>query len=106
IYSKTDSVSVTINPTGRSHFIEEIPTSPLWLATSCEANVNLDSVTCFLSRTPDINHDGNITIVDVAYVGQHFGTSDALANLSGTGQVNINDFSIEILYYGSSVYLP
>jgi hypothetical protein len=106
IYSKNANVSMTFNTFGKSHFVEEIPTSPLWLATSCEVDVNAGSAGCFLSRTPDINHDGIINIVDAGYIVAHYGGSDPLANLSGTGQVNINDFGILVLYYGAAVFLP
>jgi hypothetical protein len=106
IYSKTDSVNIVYSMLGKAHFVKEIPTNPLWLATNCEIDVNAGSVNCFLSRTPDINHDGSVTIVDVSYVFFHYNSNDALANLSGSGTVNINDVGIEILYYGSTVLLP
>jgi hypothetical protein len=97
---------MTFNQFGKSHFIEDIPTSPLWLATSCAIDVNTASVSCFLSRTPDVFHSGSITISEVTYVNFHYGSSDAVANLSGTGQVNINDFGIMVQYYGATVFLP
>jgi len=106
IYSKTTNVNMTFTQFGMSHFIEDVPTSPLWLGTNCVVSVNAASVSCFLSRTPDVFHGGGVTINEVTYVVSHYGSSDAVANLSATGQVNINDFGIMVQYYGAAVFLP
>jgi len=106
IYSKTANVTMSFTQFGMSHFIEDIPTSPLWLGTSCAVNINTASVSCFLSRTPDMFHSGTITISEVTYILAHYGSSDALSNLSGTGVVNISDFGIIVQYYGAAVFLP
>jgi hypothetical protein len=109
IFLKTANVTMHINTLGTSstsHFVEDIPTSPLWLATSCDVNVNATSVSCFLSRTPDVFHSGSVGLNEVTYVGIHFNTSDALANLSGTGYVNVSDCTIMIAYFRAAVFLP
>jgi len=106
IYSKTANVTMSFTQFGMSHFVEDIPTSPLWLGTNCAVDVNAASVSCFLSRTPDVFHGGGVTINEVTYVLSHYSSSDAVANLSATGQVNINDFGIMVQYYGAAVFLP
>jgi hypothetical protein len=112
IYSKMAGITVNYNAHGMGHFIDDIPTSPYWLAMNCGVDVSLVSASCFMSRTPDIFHTGLVDINDYSLVNIQFGqmlgspTYNPLADLEGTGTVNIIDISIEGLYFGCTVVTP
>jgi plastocyanin len=112
IYSKTVRFNMTYNIFGMAHFLDDIPTSPYWLSANCGVNVPADSVSCFLSRTPDINHGGAVDINDYSIVS--FGFNQRLgspgynpaADLTASGIINIADLSIEGLYFEVTEFLP
>ncbi len=112
IYSKTVRFNMTYNIFGIAHFLDDIPTSPYWLSTNCGVNVPAGSVSCFLSRTPDINHRGAVDINDYSIVSfgfnQRLGSPnyDPAADLLASGIINIADLSIEGLYFEVTEFLP
>jgi hypothetical protein len=112
IYSKSASVIMNFNAGGMGHFIDEIPTSPYWLATDCGIDVSAASASCLLSRTPDVLHIGSMNINDYSFVNLQFGQTlgspgySPLADLLAGGRVDIIDISIESLYFGCSVITP
>lgn len=50
----------------------------------------------------DINQDGTINILDLAYIAQKYQTQDALADLNGDGEADIFDLSMAAGNYGQS----
>jgi hypothetical protein len=108
IYSRTANATIPITSLGTAHFVEDIPTSPLWLATACEVNVNAGTVSCILIRTPDISHGNAVNVIDLSIILLNYGLPgyNAAADLTASGQVNIIDLSIILLYYGSTVISP
>jgi hypothetical protein len=50
----------------------------------------------------DVTADGQIDILDVAYIGARFGSQDALADLNGDGTVNILDLVLAGANYGET----
>ncbi|TMI24648.1 hypothetical protein E6H36_08015 [Candidatus Bathyarchaeota archaeon] len=108
-YSKKFGVNLSIDTSGRAVFIGEIPISPNWLAVSCTINVYGASSRCTFSRTPDLNQDGIVSIIDVATVAIAFGGTptspnwNAATDLNDDGVVDIQDVATVALYFGASL---
>jgi hypothetical protein len=114
IYSNSIPMSLQFGDfdNGVVSIVMEAPSNPLWLSVNCRLNVTIANPACFISRTPDINHDALITIVDVNFVSSHYGavpTSpnwDPRADLDANNVVNIVDLGEPTLYYGAIVFPP
>jgi len=76
VYTKTKTTDLSGL---KANFIDVISSSPYWLAIACTVDGLARSEDCNqgpnqgpLYRTPDINHDGKLNIVDLALVASHF----------------------------------
>ena len=73
--------------------------SARWTITTTAVS-ELDLGTTVL-RAGDINDDGAVDILDIAYIGARFGGSDPLADLNGDGEVDILDLVLAASNFGS-----
>jgi hypothetical protein len=48
----------------------------------------------------EVNGDGEIDILDLAFVGAHFGDSNAQADINGDGTVDILDIVLVAINFG------
>jgi len=62
-----------------------------------------------LYKSPDLNNDGVVNIVDVATVAFSFGATptssnwNAAADLDNNGVVNILDVALDAFYFGNNI---
>jgi hypothetical protein len=63
------------------------------IAEATGITLTLDTVTLLGG---DINGDREVDILDIAYLGSHFGGTDALADLNGDGTVDILDIVMAV----------
>jgi hypothetical protein len=96
---------------GLINFVVNIASSPYWLGIGCTETVASGSVSCaFIGRTPDINHDGWVNILDLADASGHFGTSQGSPNFKPEddiivdGSINIQDLATVAFWFGSPAY--
>jgi len=49
---------------------------------------------CIVSKSPDVNHDGQVNILDLATLASVYGSSNPTLDLDGDGIVSITDIAI------------
>ncbi|MBN1937522.1 MAG: hypothetical protein JW934_22885 [Anaerolineae bacterium] len=73
-----------------------------WVLTEVVASILvLDPVTLWGG---DLNADGQIDILDIAFVGARFGSTDSLADLTADGVVDIRDLVLPAGNFGRAAY--
>jgi hypothetical protein len=104
IFTKTIPINLSFNANSGALFVLEVPTFPTMLAVSSNvAGGSTPSTSFMVSKTPDINLDGAVNIMDLSMVARNFGTSNPIADLDSDGIVNINDLSIVAMDFGARV---
>ncbi len=109
IFSKTFTINLSFGTLNSLKFVLNIPAVPLMLAASCTVNVG-SPATCMVSRTPDLDHDGTVSIIDFAMIASAFGSTagspryNPAADLNGDGTVSIIDLGIVGADFGAPVY--
>ncbi len=109
ILSKTFTINLSFGTMNSLQFVLNIPAVPLMLAASCTVNVG-SPATCMVSRTPDLNHDGTVDIIDIAMIANAYGSTagssryNPAADLNADGTVNIIDIAIAAADFGAPVY--
>ena len=104
IFSRTIPIDLSFNANNGARFVLEVPTFPTTLAISSSVTSGSTTSTSFgVSKTPDINHDGVINIVDLTSIAANFGTSNSAADLTSDGTVNIQDLTLVALDFGEPV---
>ncbi len=109
IVSRTFTINLSFGTMNSLKFVLNIPAVPLMLAASCTVNVGSPAI-CMVSRTPDLNHNGTVDIIDASMLAFAFdstpGTArwNPAADLDGNGQVDIIDASILAADFGAPVY--
>ncbi len=104
IFSQTIPINLSFNTNNGARFVLEVPTFPTSLAISSSVTSGSTTSTNFgVSKTPDINHDGVINIVDLTSIAAHFGTSNSTADLTSDGTVNIQDLTLVAIDFGDPV---
>ena len=114
LYNDTISVSLSFTSSGASLFVVEMNTSPYWTAFICSLDITHanGNANCGLVRTPDIDHNGILNLVDYTFVSQKYGCYvgqtcyDPRADLGAFGVINIADVTIESTYYQQPVLPP
>ena len=96
--SGTFSVTATVPSTIVARHAGYLPAQ--WaITTTTGTAADLETVTLWGG---DINGDREIDILDLAYVGGHFGSSDPAADLNGDGTVNILDLVMTASNFGKA----
>lgn len=65
IFSKTFEISLVFGSSNSIKFVLEIPAVPVALGLRCTVDLSGLPAVCMLSRTPDINSDGVVNILDL-----------------------------------------
>lgn len=93
-----------------TRFVLEIPSTPFTLAVSCTVNLSSRTDRCVFSRTPDLNNDRIVNILDLVRIGSAFGSRtgalnyDPAVDLNADGVVNILDLAIVASSFGTPVF--
>lgn len=110
IYAKSFNVTLIFYPgTGVLRFILKIPVSSGALASTCQVSFLFGNVLCFMSKTPDLNGNGVVDIIDVSIVFIAFGSSagsvtyNPAADLDGDGTISITDAGIIVADFGTRI---
>ncbi len=109
IFSKTFTINLSFGNMSSLNFALNIPAVPLMLAASCSVNVG-SPATCMVSRTPDLDHDDTVNIIDIAMIANAYGSTtgsaryNPAADLNADGTVNIIDVAIAAADFGAPVY--
>jgi len=110
LFSKTFTISLGYGSRSTARFVLPVPTGSSWLGATCSINASTDTASCVVSRDPDVDHDGVISLLDVSQVFLAYGSStgDARYNpsldLYGYGTVNLFDASLAAIDYGLPVF--
>ncbi len=105
VFSKTFTINLAFGMSNSVRFVLSIPAVPLMLAASCSLSVGTTpAASCTVSRSPDVNHDKVINIMDLAAVAKNFGTSSSIADLNSDGIVNILDLVLVATDFGAPVF--
>ncbi len=104
IFSKTIPINLSLNSDNTSNFIVEIPTFATMLGISSTVTGGSTPSTSFaVSKSPDINYDGKINIMDLTAVATRFGTSNPIGDLNLDGTVDIRDLTIVAVNFGAPI---
>ncbi|OLD14059.1 MAG: hypothetical protein AUF79_02900 [Crenarchaeota archaeon 13_1_20CM_2_51_8] len=109
LFAKTFTVSLSYGSRSTARFVLSILAGSSWLGATCSINASTDTASCIVSRDPDVNHDGSISLQDVSQVFYAYGSSkgDARYNpsldLYGYGTINLFDASLAAIDYGLPV---
>jgi len=106
IFSKMFNINVsyaTSMNTSSASFILMIPSIGQVLAASCSVNTSTNASSCTVSKTPDVNHDGVVNVLDLASVASHYGTSDPTYDINNRGVVDVTDLATAALYYNAPI---
>ncbi len=105
IYSRTFTINLAFGMSNSIKFVLSIPAVPLMLAASCNVSISTTpAASCTISKSPDVNHDGVINIIDLAALGKNFGTSSSITDLNSDGIVNILDLIVVAIDFGAPVF--
>jgi len=110
LFSKTFTISLGYGSRSTARFMLSVPAGSSWLGATCSINASTDTASCVVSRDPDVDHDGVISLLDVSQVFLAYGSStgDARYNpsldLYGYGTVNLFDASLAAIDYGLPVF--
>jgi len=52
------------------------------------------SSSCIVSKSPDVNHDGHVNILDLAAMASGYGSSNPSLDIDSDGIVSITDIAI------------
>ena len=109
IFSKTFSINLSFGETNSLRFVLNIPAVPLMLAASCSVTTG-GATSCIVTKTPDLDHDGTVSIIDFGMIAAAFGSTagspryNPFADLNGDGTVSIIDIGILGADFGAPVY--
>lgn len=106
IFSRTFSINVsfaTSMSTNSASFILMIPTIGEVLGASCSVNTSTGASMCVVSKTPDVDHDGVVNILDLAAVASHYGTSDPTCDINNHGVVDVTDLATVAMDYNAPI---
>jgi len=104
IFSQTTPINISFNTNNGARFVLEVPTFPATLAISSSATGGSTTSTSFgVSKTPDINHDGVINIMDLTSIAANFGSSNPAADITADGTVNIQDLTLVAIDFGDPI---
>jgi len=92
IFQKTFTFSFILPSSGTANFMLGIPAVNTLLMASCMAIQS--STSCIVSKSPDVNHDGRVSILDLATLASGYGSSNPNLDLDGDGTVSITDIAI------------
>ena len=92
IFQKTFTFSFILPSSGTANFMLVIPAINTLLTASCMATQS--STSCVVSKSPDVNHDGQVNILDLATLASGYGSSNPNLDLDGDGTVSITDIAI------------
>jgi PKD repeat protein len=109
IITKTFNLTVMFGSRGSVVFVLELPTNSYTLGISCSADLT-GAKGCILSKSPDLNHDGTVDIIDVSIMAFAFDSTPGTprwnpnADLNNNGIVDIIDLSIAAFDFGAPVF--
>jgi hypothetical protein len=109
IYSKTITINLSSSMSGSLNFVLNIPSVPFMLAASCTITM-ASTASCLVTRTPDLDHNRTVDIVDVSMIAIAFDSTlgssryNPSADLNGDGKVDIIDIAIAAADFGAPVY--
>ncbi|TMI42402.1 PKD domain-containing protein [Candidatus Bathyarchaeota archaeon] len=109
IITKTLNLTVMFGSRGSVVFVLELPTNSYTLGIGCSANLT-GAKGCILSKSPDLNHNGTIDIIDVSMMASAFDSTPGTpkwnpnADLNNNGIVDIVDLSIAAFDFGAPVF--
>lgn len=115
VFISHSATYINFNPSKGTQFIYQINTTSSnalhpWLGFACTFTPGGLNNSCIFSRTPDINHDDQVNIVDLATAAYSFGTRPSDPNwnpncdLNNDGIVNILDLAYAAFYFGSPAF--
>ena len=110
LFSKTFTISLGYGSRSTARFVLSVPAGSSWLGATCSINASTDTASCVVSRDPDVDHDGVISLLDVSQVFLAYGSSTGNArynpslDLYGYGTVNLFDASLAAIDYGLPVF--
>ncbi len=110
IFAKSFNITVVYTSNGAARFILAIPTSPLWLGSTCAYNTASGQVQCFVSRNPDPTRNGTVDVIDFGMLAYRYGATlnspnyDPALDLAGSGTIGIVDAGIMSMDFGAPVY--
>ncbi len=93
IFQKTFTFSFILPSSGTANFMLVVPAINTLLTASCMATQSSTS-SCIVSKSPDVNHDGQVNILDLATLASGYGSSNPNLDLDGDGTVSITDIAI------------
>jgi hypothetical protein len=94
IFQRTFTFSFNFGTSGSTNFMLVIPAIPLLLTASCTVTAQTNTASCVVSKSPDINYDGHVNILDLAILAAGYGSHNPSLDLDGDGVVDIIDISI------------
>lgn len=93
IFQRTFTFSFILAASGTASFMLVIPAVNTVLTASCMVAQSTTS-SCIVSKSPDVNHDGQVNILDLAALASGYGSSNTSLDLDGDGIVSITDIAI------------
>jgi hypothetical protein len=106
IFSKSFNISIGFGTSLTTRLLLSIPSVPLTLAAGCTISITIGGAVCLVTRTPDLNGDGVVDIVDFSAVAFAYGSTtgstryNPAADLDANGTVDIIDLSMIAYDYG------
>jgi PKD repeat protein len=110
VYSKSFNITISYASGATPRFVIVIPTSPVWLSSSCSIDKSTGQANCFVSRDPDVTRDGRVDIIDFGILSFNYGSRidspgyDPTLDLAGDGVIGIVDVGIVAANYGVALY--
>ena len=108
IFSKSFNIVVSFGP-GVAVFVIALPTSSYTLGVSCSLDT-AGARGCFVSKDPDLNHDGIVDFTDISTIAFAFGSTpgnprwNSSADLNANGVIDFLDVSMAAFDYNAAVY--
>jgi len=93
IFQKTFTFSFLLGTSGTASFMLIIPAVNTVLTASCMVSQSTSS-SCIVSKSPDVNHDGQVNILDLAAMASGYGSSNPSLDIDSDGIVSITDIAI------------
>ena len=110
IFSKTFNVMFTYRQGEQIRFVLVASISPLNLGISCTTDQTSSTTRCMVSRSPDVDDDGDIGIIDFGVLAARFGQLEGspgympATDLAARGSIDIIDLGIMLADYNVPVY--
>lgn len=103
IFQKTFTFSFSFASMGKTNFMLMIPTIGLFLTASCTISTSDNTASCVVSKNPDVDHDGVVSIGDLATVALYYKSTNQNYDLNNDGSVGIDDLALVAIDYHAPI---